>query len=548
MSSGQIYAKTPIGDEAVRQSTRVVQRNLRMVLVQIDGKLSVDELAAKIGNARLVENAIEELERGGYIVPLAQQSAAWAMRQLNSATDQLAAVPQSMPFGPATTNESKGDGGQSQVSRFSSFGKPVLPVVDAAPAELPQDSEDEPAAPRPWLKLASWSGLGLLLLSILALVFFPYNNYRPDIERSLSGALQMPVRLESFSLKLLPEPHFALGGVELGDSEESRIESIRIAQPWRLLFSGADGVEEVTVVGASMRVNRLLALPAVGRPGALPWSGVRHVALRDLRVAAGDTLYLGPLQGRLQFSVGQLESATLETPDRSVLISAKPMDSGLDLLLDGRAWQLPGLPATFPSFQAKAMLREGSLELREIDASCLGGLLKGTWTLSWNDRLSMSGSGVMTRLDLRRISADLFSRLSAEGDLGGNIRVSGRGDDWPGLWRSAVAEMTIDVTRGLLTGVDIGEAARRGQGAVVRAGETRFDRLRAVLSVSEQGALMRDINLDAGPLTATGQARISSAGEVNGGLLVLVRSSVSTTRVVQTLSGALPTLTVSAAQ
>lgn len=545
MSSGQIYAKTPIGDEAVRQSTRVVQRNLRMVLVQIDGKLSVDELAAKIGNARLVENAIEELERGGFIVPLAQQSAAWALGQASTRKDQGAAALQSPSFGSATASAAPGER-QSQVSRFSSFGKPLLPVVDAAPAQAPRDQEDEPAAPRSWLKLASWGGLGLLLISILVLVFFPYNNYRPDIERSLTDALQMPVSLGSFSLKLLPAPHFALTGVELGEARESRIESIRIAQPWRLMLSGAEGVEDVTVVGANMPVSRLLDLPAIGRPGALPWPSVRHVALRDLRLAAGGALNLGPLQGRLQFSVGQLESATLETPDRSVLVSAKPVDSGLDLLLDGRAWQLPGLPATFPSFQAKAMLREGSLELREIDASCLGGLLKGSWTLNWSDRLSMSGSGVMTRLDLRRVSADLFSRLSAEGDLGGNVRVSGRGDDWQGLWRSAVAEMTIDVTRGLLKGVDIGEAARRGSGAVVRAGETRFDRLRAVLGVSEQGATMRDINLDAGLLTATGQARISPAGEVSGGLVVLARSSVSTTRVAQSLSGALPTLTVSA--
>ena len=50
MNSSLVYAKTPIGDEAVRQSTRVVQRNLRMVLVQIDGKLTVGELGDKIGN------------------------------------------------------------------------------------------------------------------------------------------------------------------------------------------------------------------------------------------------------------------------------------------------------------------------------------------------------------------------------------------------------------------------------------------------------------------------------------------------------------------
>ena len=65
MDANLIYAKTPIGDEAVRQSTRVVQRNLRMVLVQVDGKMSVEELSNKIGNSRLVHAALRELEEGG---------------------------------------------------------------------------------------------------------------------------------------------------------------------------------------------------------------------------------------------------------------------------------------------------------------------------------------------------------------------------------------------------------------------------------------------------------------------------------------------------
>ena len=69
MNPKLVFAKTPTGDEAVRQSTRVVQRNLRMVLVQVDGKLSVEELAGKIGDARLVDNALRELEEGGFIAP-----------------------------------------------------------------------------------------------------------------------------------------------------------------------------------------------------------------------------------------------------------------------------------------------------------------------------------------------------------------------------------------------------------------------------------------------------------------------------------------------
>ena len=72
-----VFAKTPIGDEAVRQSTRVVQRNLRMVLVQVDGKMSIEELTSKIGNPRLVESALRELEEGGFIAPTVEAVSVW---------------------------------------------------------------------------------------------------------------------------------------------------------------------------------------------------------------------------------------------------------------------------------------------------------------------------------------------------------------------------------------------------------------------------------------------------------------------------------------
>ena len=72
-----VYVKTPIGDEAVRQSTHVVKRNLRMVLVQVDGKLSVAELSTKIGNRQLVEAALRELESDGFIAPTMEGVSVW---------------------------------------------------------------------------------------------------------------------------------------------------------------------------------------------------------------------------------------------------------------------------------------------------------------------------------------------------------------------------------------------------------------------------------------------------------------------------------------
>jgi hypothetical protein len=548
MNSGQVYAKTPIGDEAVRQSTRVVQRNLRMVLVQVDGKLTVGELAAKIGNVRLVENAIEELERGGYIVPLAQLSAAWELGQPRTRKEQVSAISQFSTFGPGSVSGPVSQGAHSQSSRFSSFGKPVLPAAASVPQTQPvfepERFDEEIALPRGRLKLAAWIAVAALLILGLVIALFPYNNYRVDIEHGLTDMLGTPVTVRDVSLKLLPSPRFSLSGVALGDTDDGAIESIEIHQPWGLALSGAAGLQEITVNGATVPVRRLLALPGIGNASDFPFPAVRQITLRDLRVNSGASIFFGPFQGRLLFSAGKLESAELEMADRSMLLSARPLATGIDLSLDGRAWRVPGIPVNFPSFQAKALLRDGSLQISEIDASYLGGLLKGSWTLNWDARLSMSGSGEMTRLDMRRLSSDLLTQMAAEGDLGGNIRIDGRGDDWQGLWKSAAAELTIDVTRGLLSGIDIGEAARRGAGAVVRAGTTRFDRLQADVGVAAQGVSLRNIRLDAGLMTASGQVQISPEGEVNGGLVVLARSSVSTTRVPQVVSGTLPTLTL----
>ena len=88
MDNHLVYVKTPIGDEAVRQSTHVVKRNLRMVLVQVDGKLSVAELSAKIGNPQLVAAALRELEADGYIAPTLEGVSVWAAAQARTGAFQ----------------------------------------------------------------------------------------------------------------------------------------------------------------------------------------------------------------------------------------------------------------------------------------------------------------------------------------------------------------------------------------------------------------------------------------------------------------------------
>jgi len=552
MNSGQVYAKTPIGDEAVRQSTRVVQRNLRMVLVQVDGKLTVGELSAKIGNSRLVENAIRELESGGYVVPLAAAAAAWELGQPPARKEQVSAISQFSTFG--STKAPSSQGVESQASKFSSFGKPVLPASQIGNGKTPAPLVDEPddfgePSPKEGRSLPSiFLGLGLLLLLLLALglLFFPYNNYKTDIEQAATEVLQRPVVVSDVSLRLLPAPHLLLQGVQLGNAGEGKITSLQIHTPWQVLFSGLSGVDRVTLIDPVFSIEYVLDFPAIAFGKRLSTSSLHQVSLSNLRLESGASVDLGPLNGNLLFSDGRLESAALESPDRSLLLKAFPSEAGLEMNLEGRAWRLPGLPVTFAALQARGVLQSDNLRISNIDTSFLGGLLKGEWQLSWSNGLSMTGAATLTRIDMRKLSSEFGLAMNVEGDLGGSLRIQGLGTDWMNLWHKASAQAGVEIVRGVVHGIDLGEAGRRGSGAVVRSGVTRFDKMGAELAIDAKGVSMRNIGLDAGLMTASGQLQVVPGGLVDGRLVLLARSSVATTRVPLVLSGQLPNLTVSA--
>ncbi|RKT60503.1 AsmA-like protein [Azonexus fungiphilus] len=543
MNSGQIYAKTPTGDEAVRQSTRVVQRNLRLVLVQVDGKLTVGELAQKIGNARLVENAIRELESGGYIVPLAGAAAAWevGIPVAPRGDQQVSAISQFSTFGASRTPSLAGLEGRS--SKFSSFGKPILPAtrVDAEPrleaSPMPHEEVPEP------LPGARRSPLGMLLAGLLilllgaALVFFfyPYGGHKADVERAATGMLQVPVTVDGVSMRFLPAPALVIDGMRVEGG--GKIDQVRLGAPWKLVFGGVDSLAAATLSGVRFTPAQLLALPGFDSR-SLPLAALRQVTVEDFGLLLPGGTELASLNGRLQWSGGRFEQAVLETPDRGLLIKARPQSAAIALEIEGRAWKPGALPISFAALQARGVLYADRLQVSEIDTTVLGGVLKGDWLLTWSGSgLAMSGAALLARLDLRQVAAALAPALKIEGELAGNLRWQGQAGDWDGLWPALAAQLAGEVSRGVIHGVDLGEAARRGPGAQVRGGATRFDKLDAALTLDAGGLTMRNIRLDAGLMTASGQVAANAGGDIDGRLLLLARSSVATVRVPLLLGG-----------
>lgn len=559
MDAKLIYVKTPIGDEAVRQSTRVVQRNLRMVLVQVDGKLSVAELSEKIGNPRLVESALRELQDGGFIA--VKQGAPGGVlvrdepRPLVQAPERVSAISQFSTFGGRTPVLAPSIMPESATSHFSSFGKPILPAAGRGAGAAPV-SQEAPASRAVERQPSSGRGaafirrlllvpLGIVALLLAIALFYPYARLKPEIETAAASLLQAPVQVGKVGMSFWPAPALLLSDVRVGAQSELLVEQLRVASPLSLLGSARHPLGRVDLLGVTVPADFLVALPMLQSAGAASAGQLllQRLHVERLAVSAHDVA-LRDLSGDILFKAdGVLDKATLENTEQGIRLAAKPVNEGFLLEIEGFGWKPLGSALGFDSLQAKGMLQKGKLVVQSLDTTFLNGILKGSWLLDWSGSgLAMAGDATLARLDCRKLSAALVPNLKLEGDLAGNLRLRANGKDWESLWRNVEANLDADVTRGMLHGVDLGEAVRRGAGSEVNSGATKFDRLKVALSINARQVSGRDLQMSAGMVTASGQFSAPADRPLEAGLLVTMQTSVATTRTPLRISGVLPNL------
>lgn len=562
MDSKLIYAKTPTGDEAVRESTRVVQRNLRMVLVQVDGKMSVEELSAKVGNPRLVQAALRELEEGGYIAPNLEAASVWEeskkAAQAEGKFEPSQPLSQFSVFGPKTAGPADSKILASGVSNFSSFGKPILPtraaktdggskpsVAPSADQSTPEGSVEKVHGTGVSRRHALLGVMGVLLLSVGAAVFYPYDRFKPAIEAAASDFVGAPVRVAGVGVSVFPSPHLKLTGLTIGQGGESSVSEVRLGSPLVLLGWTSSPISRVDVDGARLTSRQLVAMPLFKAEGGKAGKVViSRVVFGHSHLELTQGIIFQDIFGELNFRPdGRLDKAVVENTDRSLLVEAQPGALGIALNIEGRAWQPFGSAASFASLQAKGVLQAEKLLVENLDTTFLGGILRGNWLLDWSNGLAMAGEANLNRIDARKLSSAFVPQLKLEGDISGALRLRASSRDWEGLWRNAEAVLSTEITRGVLNGVDLGEAARRNGVSEVRAGSTRFDRLRSTISISPTQVASKDLRMDAGMMTATGQFAADRNGRVDASMVVTLQTSVSSLNVPVRVYGTLPDLT-----
>jgi hypothetical protein len=446
----------------------------------------------------------------------------------------------------------------SAASNFSSFGKPILPTrgngvtsgfkPSMMPPPYQMEPELSPETKRSFRLSRRHLGFGFLAVALMSagvLVLYPYERFKPGLEASASEYLGAPVTVGSVALAIYPSPHLKLTGVKVGENGEGSVSEIRISSPLALLGGVPSEISRVDVSGASLSSKQLLALPFFKSEG----EKARRVLIRKIRlehftVTLIDNLSFSNIFGELNFRLdGSLEKAKFESDDRSLLIDAQPVALGIALDIEGRAWKPAGTSAVFASLHAKGILQGERLLVQNIDTTFLGGVLRGNWLFDWSKGVVMAGDGTLSRIDMRKVSAAFVPSLKMEGEMSGALKLRANGRSWEGLWRNAEVVLSSEISRGVLHGVDLGEAARRNGTGDVRGGATKFDWLRSTVTVTPKQVVSKDVRMDAGMVTATGQFVAERNGQVEGGMSVVLQSSVSRTNVPVRVYGTLPDLT-----
>jgi hypothetical protein len=433
MNENAVYVKTEAGEDAVTKRT-IVQRNLRSVLIMIDGRTPVGNLAQQFGDPLIVEGLVGELEHRGLvrrvdgpegesdadhselsaimvdiedlisqpITPVADdirrahdRSSAKDSPLLDEfamALPELAAptpvAPAPVPPASAAEDDVRGAirramiaGGNTAPSEPSTG--PLGRLFDIFAGRISgADRKGPPGSV--WKRL--FVGAAALFLLLLAVFFlYPYSRHLPHMEQLATELLGQPVKITSVSPSFLPQPSLALEGLVVGNAGQLEIGAVKLIPRVSTLLSERTVMREVRIERAGLNVA---FLPDLSRRQDINWASrwlkVERISVVDSSLIVLDGALSG-LHGTLDINDdGALTRLALGTTDGAMKVQGS-IDSGeWKVALTALGWQTPGNPSMlFDVLEASGTLNSQRLQFDKLDIKLYDGYAVGNLSLNW---------------------------------------------------------------------------------------------------------------------------------------------------------------------
>ncbi|MDR0672233.1 MAG: AsmA-like C-terminal region-containing protein [Zoogloeaceae bacterium] len=377
-----------------------------------------------------------------------------------------------------------------------------------------------------------------VILAAAAILFYPYDRKRPDLEARLARVLGIPVGIGRIS------PNFSnwrleLRQVRFGETrQDGEMESVHLPGLFSWLFfetSGSSG-EPVELISGSLEAAALIGWLGKAPEGAPDWLRFDRMTLK----LGGNPLAI--FDGELRRDAeGRLLKATLKSAEPFCQLEFLPPPAArggapvalASFSLEASGW-LPSarFPARLDNINGKGALYADRVTLEEGTLFLLGGHYKGRLEATWrHDGLveRLEGQGVMSRFQIAEImrawgiANEPGARgvnLGLEGELSGTLRFQTRGDTLA-IWRKNLnASGELRAENAVLRGIDLTRLVYSGSRGVLthnRNAATRFQKLSSVFRLDAGGFLLERLQSRSSVMhNEEGEIRVTPAGALTG--------------------------------
>jgi len=558
MDEQLIYAKTAAGEKALRQPTPILQRELHLLLGAVDGRANTAELKRRLEDGSQIDAALEELERRGLIRKLAAKPQLWEVVLGDAPPDQSrhTSVASRSDPSPSEGGTAHRGGSLSRLcGKYSAWRRKWAARKEerAFRRAYETPSDDDRFAPvklkpirRGQHRKMNWplaAAAALLLLAIGALLLaliFPYQRYRPEIERRLSAALRDPVSISEVRFGFRPYPNITLEGVSVGAEPYAEIKAIRVLPDPFSLFSAHWIILQARFEGMDIR-NRGIGPSAHWLAGTAGIEGavlLRGGHFDQLSVDIGD-LHLDDLSGELRTTLdGGVAKILLHNGEGSLHLELTPAPSGYQLSAVGKALTMPSRPKlTFTYLGVQGELRPGLLRLSKIDGGLYGGFLDGAAEIDWNEAATLVADIGLRSISSDRLLASAAHGLSLAGKIGGKFHIESRATKLAELSDNLRIRGEFLAERGAINGLDLIEAVRSKR--PIRGGATRFERLSGELRLEGQTCHLDGLKLSSGLMKAEGNLDIGRDRRIGGRMALDLTGAATRIRAELAIGGTL---------
>ena len=195
-------------------------------------------------------------------------------------------------------------------------------------------------------------------------------------------------------------------------------------------------------------------------------------------------------------------------------------------------------PLVFDQIKARVAVQPEHLELNALEARLYGGKLSGKMSINRKDTV-LAAEVAVNGIAMQSLVEALTNEVLFTGNMDGAAKFSMRLDEFERFPENLQLAGNFHLRNGVLTKVDLVQAASNLGKANTAGGTTRFDDLTGLLNVDASGYHFRKLKIVSGALNAEGRVDVSPSLQLGGMLDTEVKGTAGLVSMPMVVSGTL---------